>query len=147
MPGRREPDSTVGHAFGLEVGGVQVTTLTEVTGLVLERDVLELREGGADGDVAARRLPGRLKAGEVVLTRGLTADRTFEQWMEEVSLDATAARKDAAVVVFDRSGQTVARFTLAEAWPRRLEYAGLRAGFGEALTETLALVHEGIDRA
>jgi len=147
MPGRREPEGAVGHSFGLEVDGVQVTMLTEVSGLAIERDVIEFSEGGAHGEPVTKRLPGRLRSGEVVLSRGLTADRTFEQWMDEVSLDATAARKDAAVVVLDRRGQSVARFTLVEAWPSRLEYVGLRSGSSEALTERLALVHEGIDRA
>ena len=86
-------------------------------------------------------------AGEVVLSRGLTGDRAFEQWMDEVSADAGAARRNAAVIVHDRQGQPIATFTLVRAWPRRLEYTGLRSGGTEPLTERLVLVHEGFDRA
>jgi len=135
-----------GHHFGLEVDGVRVAMLTEVTGLATERDVIELRENGADGRAVVRKLPGDLEVGEVVVSRLLSADRTFEQWMDDVALDAAGARRNAAVVVFDRQGQPVATFTLAHAWPRRLEYTGLRADASELLTERLVLVHEGIDR-
>jgi phage tail-like protein len=75
MPGRRDHDAAVGHSFGLEVDGVRVTMLTEVSGLQWEREVIELREGG-DPDAPTRRLPGRMKPGQVTLTRGLTADLT-----------------------------------------------------------------------
>ena len=61
---------------------MRVTTLTEVSGLQWEREVIELREGG-DPDAPTRRLPGRMKPGQVTLTRGLTADLTFEQWMRD----------------------------------------------------------------
>lgn len=146
MPGRRAPDGGVGHSFGLELDGVRVSMLTEVTGLTTERDVIELREGGADGNQVVRKLPGRPKSGEVTLVRGLTAEPTFEQWMDDVTADAAAARRNVAVLVLDRTGQRVATFTLTRAWPRRLEYAGLRAGATEPVTERLTLVHEGIER-
>ena len=77
MPGRREPDAAVGHSFGLELDGVRVSMLTEVTGLGWERDVIEVRQGG-DPDAPTRRLPGRLKPGEVTVTRGLSTDVAFE---------------------------------------------------------------------
>ena len=54
MPGRREHDAAVGHSFGLEVDGVRVATLTEVSGLGREREVIEVREGG-DPDATSRR--------------------------------------------------------------------------------------------
>ena len=151
MPGRREPEGAVGHghghSFGLELEGVRVTMLTEVTGLTVERDVIELREGGADGAQVVRKLPGQLTSGEVTVSRGLTADRAFEQWMNDVTNDVVAARRNAAVLVLDRQGQRVATFTLTRAWPRQLEYAGLRADAAEPLTERLTLVHEGIVRS
>jgi phage tail-like protein len=146
MPGRREPEGAVGHSFGLELDGVRVTMLTEVTGLTVERDVVEMRENGPDGRQVVRKLPGQPKSGEVTIARGLTADKAFEQWMNEVTNDVAAARRNAAVLVLDRQGQRVATFTLTRAWPRKLEYAGLRVGAAEPLTERLTLVHEGIAR-
>ena len=45
MPGRREHDGGVGHSFGLELDGVRVAVLSEVTGLAWEREVIEMRDG------------------------------------------------------------------------------------------------------
>ena len=147
MPGRREPDVAVGHSLALEVGGVRVALLTEVTGLTVERDVVEFREGGAGGAQVVKKLPGNPKNGEVTVGRGLSADRAFETWMADVETDVARARKDAAIVVLDRQGQTLATFTLTKAWPRKLEYVGLRVGGTEPLTERLVLVHDGLHRS
>ena len=78
--------------------------------------------------------------------RGLTTEPTFEQWMRDVTADADAARRTVAILVLDRKGQRVATFTLTRAWPRKLEYAGLRAGAPAPVTERLTLVHDGIAR-
>lgn len=147
MPGRREHDAAVGHTFALEVGGRRVTMLTEVSGLAMEHEVLEMREGGADGSVATRSMPGRLESGEVTLTRGLTADRTFEQWARDASLaPPLQAVGTVHLVVLDRQGQPVVTYALARAWPRRLEIHGLRAGATEGLTERLVLVYASFER-
>src|SRR5215204_3645683 len=66
-------DSSVGHSFSLEIDGVQIAGITEVSGLALEQDVIEIKETAADGTVIIRKLPGRPKAGEVTLIRRLTA--------------------------------------------------------------------------
>ena len=76
-------DSGVGHSFGLEFDGVQIKSITEVSGLKMEQDVIELKENGADGKYLIKKLPGRWKAAEVTLTRGLTADTSFEKWIKD----------------------------------------------------------------
>jgi phage tail-like protein len=144
MPGRREHDAAVGHSFGLEVDGVRVTMLTEVSGLAMERDVIEVREGAADGSSVTRLMPGRRKAGEVTLTRGLTSDRTFEHWVRDASLGAGAGA--VSIVVFDHEGQAVVTYALTRAWPRRLAIGGLKAGANEPLTEQLVLVYQSFER-
>jgi phage tail-like protein len=147
MPGRREHDSAVGHRLGLEVDGVRVTMLTEVSGLGVEREVIEVRESAADGSTVTRRLPGRPRPGEVALSRVLTADTTFERWARDASLGPPGARPRAAVVLFDQAGSPVRRYTLVNAWPSTLEISGLSLAGAAVPTETLVLVHEGIDLA
>lgn len=147
MPGRREHDSAVGHRLGLEVDGVQITMLTEVGGLAVEREVIEVRQSAADGSTVTKRLPGRPKPGEVALSRVLTADTTFERWVRDASLGPPGSRPRAALVVFDQAGSPVRRYALVNAWPSKLEISGLSLGGTAVPTETLLLVHEGIDLA
>ena len=68
-------DTSVGHSFGLEVDGIVIKQITEVSGLKMEQDVIELKQNTADGKYVIKKLPGRPKAGEVTLTRGLTGDK------------------------------------------------------------------------
>ena len=71
-------DSGVGHSFGLEFDGVQIKSITEISGLKMEMDVIELKENGADGKYVIKKLPGRWKAPEITLTRGLSEDNSFD---------------------------------------------------------------------
>jgi len=146
MPGPGEHDSVVGHSFTLEVDGVRVATLTEVSGLALEREVVEVKETAADGTFVIKRMPGRRRPGEVLLTRGLTDDRTFEHWVRDPTHGPGAAHGSVSIVVFDVQGRRVATYALAEAWPRRLEIGGLMAGADEVLTEQLVLVYQSLER-
>ena len=147
MPGRREHADAAGHSLALEVDGVRVTMLTEVSGLALERDVVEVKQTAPDGTLVVKRLPGRHKAGEVTLSRGLTGDRTFEQWARDVSLGTTGQPGAASIVVLDSQGEPVASYALTGAWPRRLEVDGLRAGSDEVPTERLVVVYDSFERA
>lgn len=54
-----EPDSSVGHSFGLELDGVEIKQIRDVTGLRIEQDVIEVKENTPDGKYVIRQLPGR----------------------------------------------------------------------------------------
>src|SRR5215218_3381725 len=93
-------DSSVGHSFGLEFDGVTIKSITEVSGLKMEQDVIELKENSADGIYAIKKLPGRWKAGECTLTRGLSEDNSFEKWIKDAQFGKMAdVRKGGAVIV------------------------------------------------
>lgn len=51
-------DSTVGASFGLEFDSVVIKQITEVSGLKMEQDVIELKQNTADGRYAIKKLPG-----------------------------------------------------------------------------------------
>ena len=53
-----ENDSSVGHSFGLEFDGIQIKSITEVTGLKMEQDVIEYKSNtAADGKYLVKKLP------------------------------------------------------------------------------------------
>src|SRR3978361_1870454 len=94
-------DSSVGHSFGLEFDGITIKAITEVSGLKMEQDVIELKQNGPDGKVDTKKLPGRPKAGEITLTRGLTGDQSFEKWVQDSHFGKMPdARKGGAIIVF-----------------------------------------------
>ena len=137
-------DSGVGHSFGLEVDGVQITGITEVSGLKMEQDVVELKENGPDGKISVRKLPGRWKAPDITLTRALTADGAFEAWVKQAQAGKDAVSKNGSISVFDFQGALVKKYLFTNAWPKSLEISALQAGGASVLSERLVLVCEAL---
>jgi phage tail-like protein len=139
-------DSSVGHSFGLEFDGITIKSITEVTGLKMEQDVVELKQNGPDGKYVIKKLPGRWKAGEVTLTRGLTGDQSFEKWVKDSQFGKMSdARKGGAIIVFDYEGSAIKRYKLTNAWPKSLEIGSLKAGDTSVLTEKLVITYERLE--
>ena len=143
-----ELDSSVGHSFGLEFDGVVIKAITEVSGLKMEQDVIELKENGPDGKYSVKKLPGRWKAGECTLTRGLTEDNSFEKWIKDSQFGKMGdVRKGGSVIVFDFEGTEMKRYNFTNAWPKSLEIGTLKAGDTSVLTEKLVLTYERLEVA
>lgn len=141
-----EMDSGVGHSFGLEVDGVQIKSITEISGLKMEQDVVELKENGPDGKYVIKKLPGRWKAGEVTLTRPLTGDTSFETWIKDSQFGKmSSVRKGGAIVIYDYEGVAIKRYKLTNAWPKSLEVSSLKAGDTSVLTEKIVVTYERLE--
>ena len=141
-----ELDASVGHSFGLEFDSVLIRQLTEVSGLKMEQDVIELKQNTADGKYAVKKLPGRPKAGEVTVTRGLTEDNSFERWIRDSRFgQMTNARRNGSIIVYDYEGIPIKRYKLINAWPKSLEISTLKAGDTSVLTEKLAITYESME--
>ncbi|MFC0602340.1 phage tail protein [Streptomyces palmae] len=139
-------DSSVGHSFGLEFDSVLIRQITEVSGLKMEQDVIELKQNTADGKYAIKKLPGRPKAGEVTVTRGLTEDNSFEKWIKDSRFGKmNNARRHGTIIVFDYEGIPIKRYKLVNAWPKSLEISTLKAGDTSVLTEKLAITYESME--
>jgi hypothetical protein len=121
-------DSSVGHSFGLEFDGVTIKSITEISGLKIEQDVVEFKENGPDGKYQLRRLPGRPKAPDI---------SRFGKMSD--------SRKGGSVIVFDYEGTEVKRYKLTNAWPKSLEVGTLKAGDTSYLSEKLTLTCESIE--
>ena len=139
-----DTDSSVGHSFGLELDGVEVGAISDVQ-LKMEQDVVELKENGPDGKVVVRRLPGRWKAPEITLTRGVTADGAFAQWVKQAQTGQDAFRKNGSVSVLDFAGGLVTKYRFTNAWPKTVEISTLRTGTASTVSERLVLVCESLE--
>ena len=139
-------DSSVGHSFGIEVDGIVIKQISEISGLKFEQDVIELKQNTPDGKYVIKKLPGRPKAGEVTLTRGLTGDKSFQDWIQKSHFGKMAdARKGGAIIVYDFSGAPLKRYKLRNAWPKGLEISSLKAGDTSVLTEKLTVTYEEME--
>jgi phage tail-like protein len=141
-------DTSVGHSFGFEFDGIVIKQISEISGLKFEQDVIELKENANDGKYIIKKLPGRQKPGEITLTRGLTDNKSFQDWVMDSQFGKMAnARKGGSIIVYDFEGTEVKRYTLANAWPKGLEIGTMKAGDTSVLTEKMTITFEEIKGA
>ena len=96
--------------------------ISEVSGLKMDQDVIEYKHNTPDGKYLVKKLPGRPKPGEVTLTRGLTEDNSFDNWVKNSQFGKMGdARKGGAIIVYDFEGNPIKRYKLENAWPKGLE--------------------------
>jgi phage tail-like protein len=140
-------DTGVGWSFGLEVDGVEIKEIQEVDGLKLEADEIELKHNTIDGKYINKRLPGRKKAGEITLTRGISGSKSWVDWIDHVFKgDMKSARKNGVIKLYNYMGDQTMEFKFTNGWPKSLEISSLKAGDTSVVTEKLTIVHEGLEK-
>lgn len=141
-------DGAVGHSFGVEYDGVMIKKITEISGLKMEQDKIELKQNTNDGKFSITNLPGRPKAGQITVSRALTDDKSFETWINDSRFGKmSSVRKTGAVIVYDYEGAELKRYNMVNAWPVSLELGSMKAGATDVLTEKLTIAFEELKAA
>jgi phage tail-like protein len=139
-------DTGVGWSFGLEIDGIVIKEIQEIDGLKLEVDAIEMKHNTSDGKYVNKKLPGRPKAGEITLTRGVTGDTGWHAWIKLVMEgNMPSARKGGQINIYDFMGTTVQSFKFTNGWAKSVEYGSMKAGDTSVLTEKLTIAHEGLE--
>jgi phage tail-like protein len=139
-------DTGVGWSFGLDIDGIEIKEIQEIDGLKLEVDAIELKHNTSDGKYVNKKLPGRPKAGEITLTRGVTHDTKWHDWIKLVYQgEMMPARKNGTINIYDYLGTPVQSFKFINGWAKSVEYGSLKAGDTSVLTEKLTISHEGLE--
>lgn len=141
MPVERD-DPYLNFNFLVEIDGVEVGGFSEVSLPTAEVQVVEYREG-ADRQSSARRLPGRVSYGRLVLRRGFAGNATLFQWWQSVA-EGAVDRRNVRIVLLDEGRSPVATWQVRRAWPAKLESSDLDALGNDVVIETLELEHEGL---
>ncbi|WP_406507815.1 phage tail protein [Streptomyces sp. NBC_00212] len=136
-------DALTTHNFGLQIDGIMVEYLQEVSSLSMEQDVIEYQQVSADGKPVIKKLPGVKKAGECTVTRGATQSATFSEWIKQ-SIDGNmgSARKNASIIMMDYMDNPVKRYHLRNAWCNKVEISSVKAGDAQAMTEQVSITFE-----
>jgi phage tail-like protein len=129
--------------FVVQVDGGPEIAFAEVELPAAAIAVIEYREG-ADPSIAARKLPGRVHYGNVVLRRGVDGGLALWQWFRETS-QGQLQRRNVTITLLDEKREAVQRWLLRDAWPAKYESSDLNAKGNEVVIETLELAVESID--
>ena len=128
--------------FLVEWGGTRIG-FTEVSGLSIENEVIEYREGNSP-EYSKIKMPGMQKFGNITLRRGtFRSDNEFYQWFNTISLN-TVERRDIIINLLNEEHEPVISWKVKNAWPVKVQSTDLKSDASEAALETLELAHEGL---
>jgi len=128
--------------FKVDWGGNNIGFM-EVSGLSIELDVVDYREGSSP-ESSTRKMPGMKKFSDVILKRGIVKnDDDFYRWISTAQFN-TIERRDVTISLLNESHEPVVVWKVKNAFPFKLEYSPLHSQDSEVVIESLTLVHEGL---
>jgi len=130
--------------FMVEWGGARVG-FTEVSGLSDEVAVIEYREGSSLRENPAL-VPGLKPPPVVTLRRGImTGDNELAEWFQSIQR-GSIARRDVTISLLNVDLEPTVRWSLVDAWPRKISASDLNAQANEIAIESVEIVCEQIIR-
>jgi len=128
--------------FRVEWGGAKIG-FSEVTGLTVETDVVEYRDGSSP-EYHKIKMPGMQKFGNVTLKRGIfQGDNDFFKWWKTVALN-TIERRDITISLLNENHEPVVVWKIKNAWPTKVQSTDLKSDDNGVAIETIELAHEGL---
>ncbi len=128
--------------FQVEWGGTKIG-FTEVSGLDVESEVVEYRDG-ASREYSKLKMPGLQKYSNITLKRGtFKSDNEYFNWWNTVQLN-TIERRDITISLLNEEHEPVVTWKVKNAWPTKVQSTDLKADGNEVAIESIELVHEGL---
>ena len=128
--------------FEVNWGGTKIG-FTEVSGMEVETEVIEYREGSSK-EYSKLKMPGMRKYSNITLKPGtFKSDNEFFDWFNEVKLN-TITRRDITIRLLDEEHSPVVVWKVKNAWPSKVTSTDLKADGNETAIESMELVHEGL---
>ena len=135
-------DPYLAQNFTVEIDGVTAAHFAEVSGLAVEFDVVEYRNGSED--ITVRKLPGLAKYSNITLKRGIVGDLSLWQWLRTVR-QGQVQRRNGVIVLLNEAREPVLRFGFRRGWPCKLVGPTLNAKANSVAIEELVICHEGLE--
>lgn len=128
--------------FQVDWGGTRIG-FTEVSGLDVETEVIEYRDG-ASPEFSKIKMPGMQKYANITMKRGVfQSDNDYFKWWNTVSLN-TVERRDVTVSLLNEAHEPVMVWKVKNAWPTKIASTDLKADGNEISVETVELAHDGL---
>lgn len=133
------------HAFNflVEIEGILAGGFSECSGLQVETEFLDYREGGVNEYV--HRFAGPTKYPPLILKHGLTLIDGLWTWHQEV-LKGEFKRQNGTIYLLDKKHIPVIWWDFKEAFPVKWTGPDLRADSNSIAVESIELAHRGLSR-
>ncbi len=108
-------------------------------------DIVEYRSGN-EPEASARKLPGRVHYGNLVLRRGVIGALDLYQWIDQIrNGDRSAYRNVTIRLQSEDRTNIVLTWKFRKAWPARYTFSPLQAKGKDVLIECLELTFDRMD--
>jgi phage tail-like protein len=141
QPGGRQ-DPLLDYNFAVEIEGLVAGGFSEVSGLEVELEVQDYREGGVNSFIHKRAGPAKYSS-NLILKRGMTDNMVLWNWYWN-AVQGIIDRKNVSILLLDQAGQEVVRWNFEQAYPVKWTGPDLRATANEVAIESLELAHKGL---
>jgi len=132
-----------GFNFLVEVSGLLVGGFTECSGLQVETDFHDDREGGINE--YTHRFAGPTKYPPLILKHGLTPIDGLWAWHQEV-VQGQVTRRNGTIYLLNKQHIPVRWWDFTEAFPIKWTGPDLRADSSNVAFESVELSHRGLSR-
>jgi|SRR5215475_2216292 len=139
---RRDPYQVFN--FLVEIEGILTGGFSECSGLQVETEYFDYREGGQNEYV--HRFAGPTKYPPLILKHGLTQIDGLWKWHQDV-IQGKIERKNGTIYLLNKRRIPVMWRDFKEAFPCKWTGPDLRADSGSVAIESVELSHRGLSRA
>ncbi|MCM8596512.1 phage tail protein [Accumulibacter sp.] len=129
--------------FLVEIEGILAGGFSECTGLQVETETYEYREGGLNA--YAHRFAGPTRYPPLLLRHGLTAIDGLWGWHQDV-VEGRIERRNGTIYLLDSQRIPVIWWDFREAFPFRWSGPSLVASSSQVAVESVEIVHCGLSR-
>ncbi len=138
-------DPLLAFRFYIEIDGLIEAGFSECSGLQVETEVEDVREGGVNEYVY--KLPKGNKHVNLTLKHGITSSDVLWKWHKQViSNGGKLERKTVNVILLDPSGEETWRWSFQSAYPVKWVGPDLKADGNAIAIESLEIAHHGFDK-
>lgn len=129
--------------FQVQWGDGAKIGFTEITGLEVETEIIEYRDG-AMREYSSLKQPGRQKYSNITMKRGVfKSDNDYWEWWNTVSLN-TIERRDLTISLLNEEHEPVMVWKVKNAWPTKIQSTDLKSDANEPAIDSIELAHEGL---
>jgi len=136
-------DPYLSFRFLIEIDNLIVGGFSEVSGLQVETETEEYREGGVNDYV--HKLPKITKHPNITLKRGITDSDVLWKWHHDV-VNGRVVRKSGRIILLDSEGNEKWRWTFEGAFPVKWTGPDFKADSSTIAIETLEFAHNEIKK-
>ncbi len=146
---RQLEDKFTNFKFCVEIDGIIGAGFNEITGMEIETDVIEYREG-CDASTP-RKFRGQTKYSDITLKRGMSSDldfwnlqrRTFDAFTGALGFASPVYRFGMYIIQKDMSGAEVRVWRVEKGWVNKYTLTDFSGDGSEVAMEEITVANEG----